>query len=168
VRAVLLDVDDTLTTDGKLTAQAFSTLERLKDAGKRVVPVTAAPRAGATTSPACGRSTRWWGKTAPSISVFFEKTLVRRFHDEPATRARNRRASRQSPQALLRRFPDARSLRTRPIARPIWRSTTARTSRPCAWKRPSGLPRLCGRRGYGEDQLDSRERAGSAATTSSP
>jgi HAD superfamily hydrolase (TIGR01484 family) len=43
VRAVLLDIDDTLTTDGRLTASAYGALERLAAAGLRVVPVTGRP-----------------------------------------------------------------------------------------------------------------------------
>src|SRR5690349_1720530 len=43
VRAVLLDIDDTLTTQGKLTAQAYDALERLHGAGRIVVPVTGRP-----------------------------------------------------------------------------------------------------------------------------
>lgn len=90
VRAVLLDIDDTLTTEGKLTAQAYSTLERLKDAGKRVVPVTGRPAGW------CDHIARMWpvdavvGENGAFYFGFFEKTLIRRFHDEPATRARNR------------------------------------------------------------------------------
>ena len=33
VRALLFDIDDTLTTEGKLTAEAYAALERLKGAG---------------------------------------------------------------------------------------------------------------------------------------
>lgn len=43
VQAVLLDIDDTLSTDGRLTAAAYEALERLADAGLRVVPVTGRP-----------------------------------------------------------------------------------------------------------------------------
>jgi hypothetical protein len=43
VRAVLLDIDETLTTSGKLTADAYAALERLRAAGKLVVPVTGRP-----------------------------------------------------------------------------------------------------------------------------
>jgi HAD superfamily hydrolase (TIGR01484 family) len=43
VRAVLLDIDDTLTTDGKLGADAYGALEQLQRAGLRVVPVTGRP-----------------------------------------------------------------------------------------------------------------------------
>lgn len=43
VRGVLLDIDDTLTTDGRLTAAAYAALERLRAAGKLVVPVSGRP-----------------------------------------------------------------------------------------------------------------------------
>jgi HAD superfamily hydrolase (TIGR01484 family) len=40
---VLTDIDDTITSDGQLTAAAYGALERLRDAGLRVVPVTGRP-----------------------------------------------------------------------------------------------------------------------------
>ena len=40
---VLTDIDDTLTTQGHLTARAYDALERLRAAGKIVVPVTGRP-----------------------------------------------------------------------------------------------------------------------------
>lgn len=43
IRFVLLDIDDTLTTDGRLTAAAYTALERLSAAGHRVIPVTGRP-----------------------------------------------------------------------------------------------------------------------------
>jgi len=43
IRAVLFDIDDTLTTDGLLTAEAYGALEGLKDAGFLVLPVTGRP-----------------------------------------------------------------------------------------------------------------------------
>jgi len=43
IRSVLTDIDDTLTTGGILTAQAYSALERLRQAGIRVVPITGRP-----------------------------------------------------------------------------------------------------------------------------
>ncbi len=43
VAAVLTDIDDTLTTEGKLHAVAFAALERLRAAGLLVVPVTGRP-----------------------------------------------------------------------------------------------------------------------------
>ncbi|MGH8801778.1 MAG: HAD-IIB family hydrolase [Casimicrobiaceae bacterium] len=43
IRYVLTDIDDTLTTGGKLTAEAYVALQRLHDAGYVVVPVTGRP-----------------------------------------------------------------------------------------------------------------------------
>ncbi len=43
VRAVLADIDDTLTTHGRLQAVAYSALERLRAAGLLVIPVTGRP-----------------------------------------------------------------------------------------------------------------------------
>jgi len=43
VRYVLADIDDTLTTGGKLPAAAYAALWRLHDAGYRVIPVTGRP-----------------------------------------------------------------------------------------------------------------------------
>ena len=63
MRAVLLDIDDTLTTGGTLTAQTYGALERLHGAGLRVVPVWGGPPGGATTSPGCGRWMPSWAKT---------------------------------------------------------------------------------------------------------
>ena len=43
IRGVLTDIDDTLTTHGRLTPRAYAALERLKDAGRLVVPITGRP-----------------------------------------------------------------------------------------------------------------------------
>ena len=43
VRGVLADIDDTITSEGKLTAAAYAALEQLHDAGLIVVPITGRP-----------------------------------------------------------------------------------------------------------------------------
>ncbi|MGY0791932.1 HAD family hydrolase [Azospirillum argentinense] len=43
VRFVLTDMDDTLTHRGRLSARTYDAIERLRDAGLPVLPVTAAP-----------------------------------------------------------------------------------------------------------------------------
>jgi ribonucleotide monophosphatase NagD (HAD superfamily) len=48
IRFVLMDIDDTLTREGKLLAASFSALWDLKRAGLAVIPVTDVRRAGAT------------------------------------------------------------------------------------------------------------------------
>lgn len=40
---VLADIDDTITTDGRLTAAAYTALERLRAVGLKVIPVTGRP-----------------------------------------------------------------------------------------------------------------------------
>ena len=43
IRGVLTDIDDTLTTHGRLFAAAYTALERLQNAGLLVIPVTGRP-----------------------------------------------------------------------------------------------------------------------------
>jgi HAD superfamily hydrolase (TIGR01484 family) len=43
VRFVLMDIDDTLTREGKLLASSYAALWKLKEAGIRVIPVTGRP-----------------------------------------------------------------------------------------------------------------------------
>ena len=43
IKYVLCDIDDTITTDGKLTAEAYSTMQKLSDSGIHVIPVTGRP-----------------------------------------------------------------------------------------------------------------------------
>lgn len=54
IRGVCLDIDDTLSTHGKLTAQAFEALWKLKDSGFIVVPVTGRPAGW------CDHFARFW------------------------------------------------------------------------------------------------------------
>jgi HAD superfamily hydrolase (TIGR01484 family) len=43
VRAVLTDIDDTVTSDGQLSAAAYAALEKLSHAGLSVIPITGRP-----------------------------------------------------------------------------------------------------------------------------
>lgn len=43
IRYVLCDIDDTVTTDGRLTAQAYKAMQDLHDIGIRVIPITGRP-----------------------------------------------------------------------------------------------------------------------------
>ena len=43
MRGVLTDIDDTLSTGGKITAQAYAAMERLRAAGLLVIPITGRP-----------------------------------------------------------------------------------------------------------------------------
>ena len=92
VRGVFCDIDDTLTTDGRLTAEAYAALERLRAAGKLVVPITGRPAGW------CDHIARLWPVDAvvgESGGFYFcydaaARRLVRRFLDDEATRAAQR------------------------------------------------------------------------------
>jgi HAD superfamily hydrolase (TIGR01484 family) len=43
LRFILCDIDDTVTTEGKLTARAYDAMERLSKAGISVIPITGRP-----------------------------------------------------------------------------------------------------------------------------
>src|SRR5690349_24706804 len=86
---VLTDIDDTLTTDGKLTADAYRALEQLHDAGLIVVPVTGRPAGW------CDHIARMWPVDAVvgENGAFYmrfdsaQRKLVRRFVAGDAERA---------------------------------------------------------------------------------
>jgi hypothetical protein len=105
VRALLFDIDDTLTTEGKLTAQAYSALERLKRAGKLLVPVTGRPAGW------CDHIARMWpvdavvGENGAFYFSYSGGKLLKRFQDDAATRARNRDRLDAIAKDLLARFP---------------------------------------------------------------
>jgi len=90
VTAVLADIDDTLTTDGKLTAEAYGALEQLREAGFRVVPVTGRPAGW------CDHIARMWpvdavvGENGAFYFYYDDRRLQRRFQQDEATRAEKR------------------------------------------------------------------------------
>jgi HAD superfamily hydrolase (TIGR01484 family) len=43
LRFIFCDIDDTVTTEGKLTARAYAAMERLSEAGLAVIPITGRP-----------------------------------------------------------------------------------------------------------------------------
>lgn len=89
---VFCDIDDTLTTEGQLTARAYAALEALKAAGRLVVPITGRPAGW------CDHIARMWPVDAvvgENGAFYFQydaqrKKLVTRFRDDDATRAANR------------------------------------------------------------------------------
>ncbi len=71
IGCVFTDIDDTLTTDGMLTADAYASLERLDRAGIQVVPVTGRPAGW------CDHIARMW----PVAAVIGENGgLAMRYH----------------------------------------------------------------------------------------
>jgi HAD superfamily hydrolase (TIGR01484 family) len=75
---VLTDIDDTLTTDGHLTATAYAALEALHDAGLKVIPVTGRPAGW------CDHIARMW----PVDAVVGENGAFWMRHDHTAKKLR--------------------------------------------------------------------------------
>ena len=100
VVAVLVDIDDTLTTHGRLTAPAYGALERLRDAGLRVVPVTGRPAGW------CDHIARMWpvdaviGENGAFYFFFAQGKLHKRFMED----AERRRADRERLQSIAERI----------------------------------------------------------------
>src|SRR5687768_18534354 len=109
VRAVLVDIDDTLTTEGKLTADAFGALERLQCAGCIVVPVTGRPAGW------CDHIARMWpvdGVVGENGAFYFrydrqERRMNRRFVDSDEVREGNRTRLTKIAAEILAAVPGA-------------------------------------------------------------
>jgi HAD superfamily hydrolase (TIGR01484 family) len=92
IRGVLCDIDDTLTTDGRLTAAAYGGLERLQHAQLRVIPITGRPAGW------CDHIARMWpvdGVVGENGAFYFRydrdrRVMERRFVHDDATRALHR------------------------------------------------------------------------------
>jgi len=90
VRIVLFDIDDTVTTGGKLTAQAYDALEALQRSGRRTIAVTGRP-AGF-----CDPIARLWpvdgvvGENGGFDFWFGGGRLHREYRERADVRARNR------------------------------------------------------------------------------
>jgi HAD superfamily hydrolase (TIGR01484 family) len=105
IRAVLVDLDDTLTTAGKLTASAYAALEALKTAGKRVVPVTGRPAGW------CDHIARMWpvdaviGENGAFYFFYLDGRLHQRFRDGAATRREKRHKLEVVAQSIMAAVP---------------------------------------------------------------
>ena len=92
VRGVFADIDDTITSDGLLTADAYAALAALHAAGLLVVPITGRPAGW------CDHIARMWPVDAvvgENGAFYFchdrvARRLLKRFRDDDATRAANR------------------------------------------------------------------------------
>jgi HAD superfamily hydrolase (TIGR01484 family) len=80
MEGLFLDIDDTLTTDGRLPAHAYAALEALHDTGLRVVPITGRPAGW------CDHFARMW----PVDAVVGENGAFYFWHDHEAKKLRQR------------------------------------------------------------------------------
>jgi HAD superfamily hydrolase (TIGR01484 family) len=109
ISGVLADIDDTLTTDGKLTAAAYAALERLRDARFIVVPITGRPAGW------CDHIARMWPVDAvvgENGAFYFRydrtaRKLLKRFLVPEAERAANRQRLSSLRDRILAAVPGA-------------------------------------------------------------
>jgi HAD superfamily hydrolase (TIGR01484 family) len=110
IRFVLLDIDDTLTTDGRLTAAAYGVLERLSEGGYCTIPVTGRPAGW------CDLIARFWPVEAvvgENGAFYFRynrdaRAMTRRFWLPDEARAEARRRLDDLAQQILAAVPRAR------------------------------------------------------------
>ncbi|MDR1506151.1 MAG: HAD-IIB family hydrolase [Treponema sp.] len=107
IRFVLMDIDDTLTTNGKLPAPAYTALWNLHDAGLKVIPVTGRPAGW------CDLIARQW----PVDGVIGENGALA-FWEEPGSGGMARPALRQefNPAALRNDHPALTRIKERAFA----------------------------------------------------
>lgn len=109
LRGVLFDIDDTLTTDGRLTADAYAAVERLGAARLAVVPITGRPAGW------CDHIARMWpvdGVVGENGAFYFRyeresRRMTRRFVDDPATRAEHRQRLAAIGAEIVAKIPGA-------------------------------------------------------------
>ena len=105
LRGLLFDIDDTLTTEGRLTAAAYAALEQLQLAGKLVVPVTGRPAGW------CDHIARMWpvdavvGENGAFYFRYMNGKLAKRYHDPEPERAAMRARLGAIAERILRAVP---------------------------------------------------------------
>jgi len=107
VRCILADIDDTLTTDGQLTAMAYAAMERWYQSGRLLIPVTGRPAGW------CDHIARMWPVSAVvgengAFYFWYDRVcgkLRRCYRDDEATRSRNRKQTLRVQQAILQAVP---------------------------------------------------------------
>lgn len=107
IRGLLFDLDDTLTTHGKLTGAAYAAMERLKASGRLVVPITGRPAGW------CDQIARLWPVDAvvgENGAFYFwhdatAATLRKRYHEPDDARAQKRARLGAIAERILREVP---------------------------------------------------------------
>ncbi len=107
LQAVACDIDDTLTTDGRIPEEAFAALWRAQRAGLRVVPVTGRPAGWVD------HIARMWpvdGAVGENGAFYFRHVghrIERRWAKSEADRARDRERLRAVADRILAEVPGA-------------------------------------------------------------
>lgn len=109
IRGVFTDIDDTLTSEGRLEGEAYLALEDLKRAGLAVVPITGRPAGW------CDMIARFWpvdGVVGENGAFYFSydhkaRRMRRRFMQDEATRAQGRAGLQKVAARVLEEVPGA-------------------------------------------------------------
>jgi HAD superfamily hydrolase (TIGR01484 family) len=104
IRGVFTDIDETVSTEGKLTAEAYGALEALKKSGLQVVPVTGRPAGW------CDHVCRFWPVDAVvgengAFWMWMDGSLKTRFIQSEAEREDGRRRLAAVREEVLRAVP---------------------------------------------------------------
>jgi len=105
LRGLLFDIDDTLTTDGKLTAEAYGALAALKRAGRILVPITGRPAGW------CDHIARMWpvnavvGENGAFYFCFSNGKIEKKFQDDDGVRSANRNRLQAIGARILEQVP---------------------------------------------------------------
>jgi HAD superfamily hydrolase (TIGR01484 family) len=106
---VLTDIDDTLTFKGRLPSVVFVAMERLREAGIHVIPITGRPAGW------CDHIARMWpvdGVVGENGAFYFwfdkeEQKLKKRFFDPEDIRANKRQNLKRIREEILASVPDS-------------------------------------------------------------
>ena len=109
IRGVFTDIDDTLTDDGRLTANAYQAMETLDQAGIKVIPITGRPAGW------CDLIARLWpvsGVVGENGAFYFEydreaKKMHRYYADDEAERIIKREKLTVVAEDILSQVPGA-------------------------------------------------------------
>jgi HAD superfamily hydrolase (TIGR01484 family) len=93
MRGVLADIDDTLSTGGRITAEAYAAMESLRAAGLLFIPITGRPAGW------CDHIARMW----PVDAVVGENGAVYMLHDQRAGKLRKRYVATEAERVANRR-----------------------------------------------------------------
>lgn len=110
IRFILTDIDDTLTTNGRLPAVAFAAMERLKQADRKVVPITGRPAGW------CDHIARMWPVDAvvgENGAFFFcydngLRKMLRRYYKPEKQRNSDRAKLERLKIDILKKIPGCR------------------------------------------------------------
>ncbi len=109
IKGVLCDIDDTLTTEGSLTADAYTAIELLQRAGFLVIPITGRPAGW------CDHIARMWpvdGIVGENGAFYFRydhdtRTFTKTFQMTDEERAENRKRLQAVRDEILATVPGA-------------------------------------------------------------